>query len=158
MSTLFEDEPQVMEPKRGRLCLSIHVPAIPVAQPRVKATTINGFARVYNPRGPVDVFKSTVAMSVSRAYQGKPLESPFSVSIVFVFPRPSSMMWKRKPMPRARHSTRPDRDNLDKAVLDAMKGLVFRDDAQVCAGSIEKWIAAGDEQAHVTIVIEELSE
>ncbi len=54
------------------------------------------------------------------------------------------------------HTGRPDRDNLDKAVLDAMKGLIFRDDAQVCAGTIEKWIAAGDEQPHVTIVIEEL--
>jgi len=157
MPTLFEDEPETIEPKRGALCLSIHVPAIPVAQPRVKATTINGFARVYNPRGPVDVFKSTVQMAVSAAYSGKPLEGPFSVSIVFVFPRPKSMVRKRRPMPRERHAQKPDRDNLDKAVLDAMKGLIFRDDAQVCAGSIEKWIAAGDEQPHVTIVIEELA-
>ncbi len=156
MPTLFDDEAEVVAPKRDALRLSIHVPAIPVAQPRVKATTINGYARVYNPRGPVDVFKSTVQMAIGSAYHGKPLEGPFGVSIVFVFPRPASMMWKRKPMPRVRHTGRPDRDNLDKAVLDAMKGLIFRDDAQVCAGTIEKWIAAGDEQPHVTIVIEEL--
>lgn len=157
METLFEDEPEVMEPKRGALCLSIHVPAIPVAQPRPKATRINGFTRVYNPKGPVDAFKATVRMAVQQAYQGPPIESPLSVSIIFVFPRTKDLIWKRRPMPRVRHAKKPDRDNCDKAVLDALNKLIWLDDSQVCAGSIEKWIAAGDEQPHVTIVIEELT-
>lgn len=40
--------------------------------------------------------------------------------------------------------------------MDALKGLAWNDDAQVCQGSIEKWIAAGDEQPHAVITIEEM--
>ncbi len=65
---------------------------------------------------------------------------------------------KTKAMPRRYHAQKPDRDNLDKAVMDALKGLAWNDDSQVCAGKIEKFIAAGDEQPHVLIRIVELSE
>lgn len=37
-----------------------------------------------------------------------------------------------------------------------LKGLAWIDDAQVCAGYIEKWIAAGDEQPHVWMRIRSL--
>ena len=66
------------------------------------------------------------------------------------------MIWKTREMPRAFHSSKPDRDNLDKAVMDALKGLAWIDDSQVCQGEIQKWIAAGDEQPHALILITEL--
>lgn len=56
-------------------------------------------------------------------------------------------------MPRLPHAKKPDRDNLDKAYLDALRGLLWIDDAQICDGRIEKWIAAGDEQPHVLITV-----
>jgi Holliday junction resolvase RusA-like endonuclease len=56
-------------------------------------------------------------------------------------------------MPRTYHAKKPDRDNLDKAVMDALKGLAWIDDSQVCDGRIIKLIAAGDEQPHVEIRI-----
>ena len=137
--------------------ITIEVPAVPVAQPRARATSIGGFARVYEDRKhPVAAFKATVRLAAKVAYQGPPLEGPLSVSIAFVFPRPASMVWKKRPMPRQRHAKKPDRDNCDKAVLDSLKGLLWVDDAQICAGSIEKWIAAGDEQPHVVISVEQL--
>ena len=36
------------------------------------------------------------------------------------------------------HINRPDRDNLEKAVQDAMTGIVYADDSQVCDGRIKK--------------------
>jgi Holliday junction resolvase RusA-like endonuclease len=40
-------------------------------------------------------------------------------------------------MPRLPHTSKPDRDNLDKAVMDALKGIA--------------WIDDGDEQPHVLL-------
>lgn len=36
----------------------------------------------------------------------------------------------------------PDVDNLDKAVYDALKGIIWKDDTQIVAGSHEKFYAA----------------
>ena len=71
-------------------------------------------------------------------------------------PRLASMRWKKKPMLREWHASKPDRDNLEKAVLDAMKGIVFVDDSQACSGSVEKVYASGDEVSGVLITIETL--
>lgn len=132
--------------------ITFRVPAIPVAQPRPRATVVGGHARVYEPRQhPVAAFKASVRLAAAQAYEGPPLLGPLRVDCVFVFPRPSQLIWKTKPMFRIPHTKRPDRDNCDKAVLDALSGLLWKDDCQVCAGSLEKWIAAGDEQPHVEI-------
>jgi len=58
--------------------------------------------------------------------------------------------------PRIRHAKKPDRDNLDKALMDSLTGLLWIDDAQVCDGRITKWIAAGDEQPHVVVTLSEV--
>lgn len=146
------------------------IAAIPVAQPRVRATTRGGHAAVYNPESiknpvtgerkphPIVLFKATLKHFASRHFKGAPMRGPLRIDCTFVFPRPKGMMWKKKPMPRERHVGKPDRDNVDKAVLDALKGIVFADDNQVCDGRIQKWYAAGDEQAHVELVISELDQ
>lgn len=147
--------------------IRLRIPAIPVAQPRARASTVGGFVRVHTPTSiknadgsrkahPIVAFKATVRMVFEREYQGAPLAGPLRCDLVFVMPRPKSLIWKTRAMPRAFHASKPDRDNLDKSVMDALKGLAWNDDAQVCQGSIEKWIAAGDEQPHVLIQIREL--
>jgi len=133
------------------------VPAVPVAQPRARAVSFNGRARVYEPtRHPVKAFKATVAMAAQAAYQGPPLAGPLRVDLVFVFPRNKGQIWKKRPMPRIRHTKKPDRDNCDKAVMDALTGILWVDDCQACEGEIVKWIAAGDEQPHVLVRVQEL--
>lgn len=138
------------------------VPALPVAQPRqrfrnIKTKDGREFTQNYTPRtGKAASFKATVRLSAQQAYQGAPLTGPLQIDIKFVFARESSKVWKTRAMPRYRHTQKPDRDNLDKSVLDAMKGTLFVDDSQVCAGSIEKWRAAGDEQPHCEITITQL--
>jgi len=131
----------------------IQVTSVPVAQPRPRATAAGRHARVYNPPGPVDAFKACVRLAAAQAFDGPPLSGPLRVDAEFVFPRTKSQFWKRKPMPRMLHAKKPDRDNLDKSVLDALNGLLWIDDAQVCDGRITKVIAAGDEQAGVTITV-----
>ena len=138
--------------------IALYIPGVPVAQPRPRATAVGRHARVYHARGPVDAFKAGVRLAASQAFSGAPLEGPLRVDSVFVFPRPKHMIWKTKPMPRVWHAKKPDRDNVDKAVLDALTGLLWRDDAQVCAGGQEKWIASGDEQPHVVVTVTKLTQ
>jgi len=139
------------------------VPGMPVAQPRIKATFRGGHAAVYTPTktsskksNGIAEFKALIKLTASQAYSGALLSGPLKVDVVCVFRRQASKIWSKKPMPRYRHVTKPDRDNLDKAILDSLKGIIWYDDNQVCAGSIEKWHASGDEQPHVVIRIEEL--
>lgn len=131
------------------------VPAVPVAQPRARATVgPSGHARVYEPKQhPVVAFKATVRTAFCSAYDGPPIAGPVQCDLVFVMPRPKSMIWKTKPMPRVAHIKKPDRDNLDKAVMDALTGLAWRDDCQVCCGTIQKVVASGSEQPHVEVSI-----
>lgn len=137
------------------------VPAIPVAQPRQRhrVATINGRAMSMNytpAKDPVNNFKATVKMAAAQVLQGPPMSGPLRVDLVFVFPRQKAKVWKSKPMPRYFHVGKPDRDNLAKSLQDALNGLAWVDDAQICAGSIEKYHAAGDEQPHCLVTIKEI--
>ena len=139
--------------------IRICVPAVPIAQPRPRARAMVGGdgttrATVYQPKKhPSTEFKSTVRMAAQKVYTGPPLTGALRVDCEFVFPRTRAQIWKRKPMPRMHHVKKPDRDNLDKAVCDALTGLLWVDDCQVCDGRVQKWIASGDEQPHVTITV-----
>lgn len=137
------------------------VPAVPVAQPRQRHRIVSAggrqFASNYTPvRDPVNVFKATVKMAAQDVLDSPPLAGPLRVDMIFVFPRQKAKVWKSKPMPRYPHTGKPDRDNLAKSTQDALNGLAWVDDAQICAGEIQKWHAAGDEQPHVEITIQEI--
>jgi Holliday junction resolvase RusA-like endonuclease len=148
--------------------IEIIVPAVPVAQPRARAGYRHGHISVFTPGTigegdnkrphPIHAFKATLRLAAEQVYKGPPLEGPLRIDVLCVFPRQSKMIWKTKPMPRYRHIQKPDRDNLDKGVLDALKGTMFIDDCQVCDGNIQKWHAAGNEQPHCRILIVQLED
>ncbi len=140
--------------------LRFAVPAVPVAQPRARAVAFGGGARMHevthikNADGtrkphPIAAFKASVQHAFADNYDGPPREEALHVRLVFVLPRPKRLIWKTRPMPREPHVGRPDIDNLEKSFLDALKGLMSRDDAQVFHLDATKWIAAGDEAPHV---------
>ena len=87
---------------------------------------------------------------------GKPLKGPVSLVVTFVFPRPRDMIWKVKPMVREWYTPKPDLDNVEKALKDAMTGIVWLDDSQVCRKESWKVYAAGNESAKVEVAIREL--
>lgn len=143
------------------------VPSVPIAQPRTKVSSFGGKARAYTPKTvksadgtrkphPVHAFKATCRHAATLVYSGAPLQGPLALTVVFVLPRPQNMHWKTKPMPRAWHTSKPDSDNLQKSVKDALTKLLWVDDSQVCQTTAEKWIASGSEQPHVLVLIEQL--
>lgn len=141
------------EKGQGRRMIEFTVMGVPVAQPRARATARGGYARVYNPRGPVDTYKACVRLAARAAFAGQPIEGPVVVDMTLVFPRPKNRVWKKKPMPREWHTGKPDSDNSAKSVCDAVTGVVWRDDAQVAVLVVHKYVAAGNEQPHTVVKI-----
>lgn len=165
--TLFETPPAERPPISVASAIEFTVPAVPVAQPRARATSRNGHASMYTPTTvkradgsrkahPIVAFKATVRHALSEIYKGPPLDCSLRIELLFILPRRQGLIWKTKPMPRVPHTSTPDIDNLQKSVMDAMKGLAWRDDALVSEVIARKWIAAGDEQPRVEIKIEVL--
>jgi Holliday junction resolvase RusA-like endonuclease len=143
------------------LTTSFSVPVIPIAQPRQKHRIINtkdGKSFVHNytaAKHKVNDFKATVRMA-----HGAPkiIDGPVRLKVVFVLPRPKNKCWKKKPTPAYYHTSKPDLDNLLKSVKDALSGVAYRDDAQICELEATKVVAAGDEQPRVDVTIEEIEE
>ena len=143
--------------------IDLFVPCLPVAQPRQRHRLVSSgtrqFTMNYTPaKHPVNEFKATVRLATAQVmakYLGVPTE-PMRVEALFIFPRPGNMRWKTREMPRAPHAKKPDVENVAKALLDALSGLVWVDDAQVCELCVSKVIAAGDEQPGVQLKIDTL--
>lgn len=140
--------------------VSFVVPGVPVAQPRqrhrVMAVRGRTMAVNYTPaRSPVNVYKAAVQQAAAEAC-GEVLTGPVSVAITFVFPRPASKTRKRLPNPRLWHTSKPDLENCEKAVLDALTGIAYLDDRQVCEKSSWKITGSAGEQARTLIRIREI--
>lgn len=117
----------------------------PVAQPRVKATSIAGHIRIYTP-GNANEFKSRIKAAVKEAgLRGRMFAQPLRVDIDMYFGRPKSHFRKKAGLPVLKPDApvwltrRPDKDNLEKAVLDAMTAVgVYKDDSFVVTGGVSK--------------------
>jgi crossover junction endodeoxyribonuclease RusA len=141
--------------------ISFRVEHEPIAQPRQRYRVVrNGnqaFVHNYTPaRSPVNVFKAMCRVAAAESYSGKPLDGPVGIEMDLVFPRPRAMCWKTRTMPRVWHTAKPDAENVAKAILDALTGICWHDDQQVCQLLIYKQVADGVEKAHVAIRIEAL--
>lgn len=134
---------------------------IPIAQPRqrhrIVKTKGSSFVQNYTPaKHPVNDYKAALKVAASIAHKGPMLEGPLLMNIVFVMPRPKGKVWKRKPMPRYPLEGKPDRDNLMKSTQDALEGILFKNDSQICDGRVRKVVASGDETPHVEIELKTL--
>jgi gp69 len=92
------------------------------------------------------------AAATHMQYRGlKCLEkTPMSVKLAFAMPRTKSM----KPTDGLEMVQRPDIDKLERAILDALTGVAFKDDSQVCALHAVKRRCAPGEPPNVFIEVE----
>ena len=75
----------------------------------------------------------------------RPIEAPISVSLTFYLPAPKSLPKRlREPLEQEilPCGKRPDIDNLAKLVLDALDGVYWRDDGQICHLTLRKVYSA----------------
>jgi Holliday junction resolvase RusA-like endonuclease len=121
--------------------LFLSVPGLPIGQPRQTTSrdTRGVHYRFVPGRHAIHGYRQSIAL-VARAEMGSqlPCQSALRLRALFLFPRPSSRSFVRKTMGPEWHLQAPDLDNLVKGLLDALKGIAFRDDRQVVAIETQK--------------------
>lgn len=115
--------------------VSVHVPGLPVGQPRARAVFRGGHARMYDP-GTADAWKAAVSHAVASVLP-EPLPGAVDLAVTFYLPRPRSHYGTGRNAGKVRgsapayHVSRPDLDNLAKSTMDALLGIAWVDDSQV---------------------------
>ena len=153
--------------------LSFFVAGLPAGQPRVKARFTGKFTQIYTPttvKGPMGTephpaatWKMIVRGEAEKAWHenGYPNQwmGPLCVNLTFYFARPKAHFktnGQLKPNAPKWHTSKPDRDNCDKLVLDALTNLcLWGDDCQVCDGKPRKLYAGPGQQTGCQIEIRE---
>lgn len=114
--------------------LEIIFPFEPVAWQRVKRSRF-GFAYVPDK---TKRYKQDIALWASKYAPEKPFPGAIRIDVLFYLPRP------RKPK-SFYPIVRPDLDNYLKGVMDALNGILWRDDSQIVSIRCEKKYALQDE-------------
>jgi Holliday junction resolvase RusA-like endonuclease len=118
--------------------MKIFISGEPIAQPRVKVSTRGGFARAYvDAKHPIHAYKQAIRLAYINS-GGEVLEGPVEVRIACWFERPKGHSKKRRQQ-REPKTTKPDLDNVGKAILDALNEIAYNDDGQVFMLTVEKW-------------------
>ncbi len=114
----------------------------PTAQKRHRHVNM-GLAGVRN-YDPSTTDKADFLAAIRHKAPIEPFLGPLQVDCYFFFKRPNSHFGTGKKAGVLKDNapdwkiSKPDRDNLDKLVMDSMKDIFWKDDAQACAGSIYK--------------------
>ena len=122
--------------------VSFFVDIDPQPWQRPKTRVVNGFVKHYSP-----VKTKKYENQIADAYM-QIKDAPFfekdqalRVSIHFDMPVPKSVSERKRNLMCTgviEHTKRPDVDNMGKAVLDALNGIAWADDAQITALNLRK--------------------
>ncbi len=109
--------------------------------------TGKGYVRDTNPKAAN--WQTTVSL-VAQDHKQSPLwEGPIWMTLCFYLPRPKAVSMKKRPYP----ITIPDLDKLVRTVADALTGVVYSDDNQICWLNLKKLYADGEKTPGVSILI-----
>ena len=118
--------------------IKFFVPGAPVGKGRPRAARRGAGVVMFTPEKTAG-YEALVAATAAAALAGNALayqllDGPLEAVLEMRFPVPAS--WSKAKRARALagaewHTSKPDADNVAKAILDACNGVVFRDDAQV---------------------------
>lgn len=127
------------------MMITFIVPGQPQGKQRPRVGKIGNHARLFTPQKTV-AYEGLVAHAAHAAMAGRPLlEGPVSVLMNIDCQVPAS--WSQKKQRdalagRITPTTKPDIDNVIKAVFDGLNGVVWKDDAQVTVLSVSKAYSA----------------
>lgn len=122
--------------------LTFTVPGNPVGKGRQRVAMRGKFAQHYTPEKTAS-YESLVRYAGHQAMNGRGLlTGAVSVRLDVCCPIPAS--WSGKKQEQAardvvRPTTKPDLDNIAKAIFDGLNGVVWKDDVQVVSAVIEKF-------------------
>lgn len=138
--------------------IRMRVKGEPVGQPRIKARIVTPrgkapFVSIYTP-GDADGWKACVKAAALSHRRPTPLDGPLFVGITFLFPRPQYLLKPKSPSGRIWMAQKPDRDNAEKATLDAIVDIrLIEDDKLIVDGYVRKLYVQKGEEPGAEIVI-----
>ena len=142
--------------------IDIFIPGIPKGEGRPRSRIVwkqGGFRGkvpfiIVHPDPVAKEWKKCVQAYLEMKWNRPPIDSPCRVDIYFYLPRPKKYMRNKDPHGAILSGTSFDRDNLDKAVLDAMqKAGVFENDSRVAWGTLGKMFHAKDGEPGARVVV-----
>lgn len=122
----------------------LFIPGTPVPQGSTRAFVVGGRAVTTAANVKTRPWRADIQAGIAYHLQRSGIvgialpAGPVMVELTFVMPRRKSEPKRSSPA----HTRKPDTDKLIRAVLDAMTGLVYTDDAQVTRIGAEKRTAA----------------
>jgi Holliday junction resolvase RusA-like endonuclease len=140
------------------MMIAILVPGEPVGQPRqrfriVRYGTTPRIRPYQDPDHPVHAYKRAIQL-LAKSVVSSPLAGPaFGIDVLAVFHKP---LCRDQYLERIRKVTKPDGDNVLKAVMDALTGIVWSDDCKVSDKRLRMREAARGEESHTLIRVREL--
>ncbi len=125
--------------------ITFTVPGVPQGKGRPRVGTISGRARVFTPAKTV-AYEALIAHAAQQAMAGRPLiDGPVSCAIAIDAPIPAS--WSKRKQAAAlagelMPTTKPDLDNVVKAIFDGLNNVLWRDDVLVVDLAVRKRYSA----------------
>ena len=142
----------------GAVDITIDAPLPPRGKGRPRAVAFGGHARVYTPTETRRWEAQLAALAQVHLPPGV-IEGPVRVDVLAVMPRTKELLARSKRTQEWKHgegfiwhTSKPDGDNIRKAVLDALASF-WRDDAQVVAGDTVKVWAEAEGRARMVVRI-----
>jgi Holliday junction resolvase RusA-like endonuclease len=128
----------------------------PKGKGRPRFSRFGKFTKVYTDQQTLD-YETAIGFSAAHAMgSSQPIETPVAVFLYIRLPIPQSYSKKRSEacLNGSEHPTKkPDIDNVAKAYLDAMNGIVYKDDTQVIQLHVNKVYAL---ESGVDVMIKEI--
>ena len=114
----------------------------PVGKGHPKFSTFGGRPTAYTPQKTVS-YENLVRLSYQQQCSGQMYDKDIQLRVIIkaFFPIPkSTTKRKRQQMQIGEiyHTKKPDADNIAKAVCDALNGVAYQDDSQVCQLHVSK--------------------
>lgn len=111
------------------------IPGPPKGKQRPRMHRINGRNVVYTPRETVEYENLVKASYLASSRTKFDKDEPLAISIIAFFPVPQNTgktMKKSMLDCKILPTKKPDTDNVIKIILDALNGVAYHDDAQIC--------------------------
>lgn len=148
-SDLLGGEPDAPAPPG----VTFWVEGVPVAKGRARITTRGGSPRAYTPARTRDYEARVREAAVAAMAGAPPFSGPLAARIDASWP---ALQSGPKALRSAAPTSRPDADNVAKAILDALNGVVYRDDAQVVRLTVNKHRVIGACEPGVSVTVEQV--
>jgi len=129
----------------------------PVAKGRPRFQRTHFGVRTFTPEKTA-AYETLVKLSYQQQCAGEKLEGEIWANIIAFFPIPKSTSKKKREemeLLKVMHTKRPDADNVVKAILDAINGMAYDDDSQVCIVHAVKYYS---EEPRVEVTLREIAE